>query len=211
MEFGIRNIACHAAQGWVLDAPVQARAVAHARFGRAANRVSPIGIGRASLVMSGDAAGPVVMADGGVNRASQTEHGNVGRGCGERLLAALAPVAVPAADVDVGGELVRVILSLVAVVALIFVAGWLSRRMQGRARAGGRRLRCVESMAVGARDRLLLIDADGKRLLVGAGPGGLRTLHVYDGAAPVDEMPPPVLPGVPNFAQLVARLRKPRP
>ncbi|HET8764800.1 MAG TPA: flagellar biosynthetic protein FliO [Rhodanobacter sp.] len=112
---------------------------------------------------------------------------------------------------DVGGELVRVILSLVAVIALIFVAGWLSRRMQGRARAGGRRIRCVESMAVGARDRVMLLDADGKRLLVGVGPGGMRTLHVYDGAAPADETPPPVLPAVPNFAQLITRLRKPKP
>lgn len=124
---------------------------------------------------------------------------------------ALAPAAVPVADVDMGGELVRVILSLVAVVALIFVAGWLSRRMQGRARAGGRRIRCVESMALGARDRILLIDADGKRLLIGAGPGGLRTLHVYDGPAPEDFTPAAPLPAVPNLNELLARFRKPKP
>lgn len=129
---------------------------------------------------------------------------------GDRL-AWLAPAALPASDVDVGGELVRVVLSLVAVIALIFVAGWFSRRMQGRARSGGRRMRCVESMAVGARDRLLLIDADGKRLLVGVGPGGMRTLHVYEGTAPADEPPAPVLPAVPNFAQLLTRLRRPKP
>ncbi|TAL72177.1 MAG: flagellar biosynthetic protein FliO [Rhodanobacter sp.] len=123
----------------------------------------------------------------------------------------LAPAALPASDVDVGGELVRVVLSLVAVIALIFVAGWLSRRMQGRARAGGRRIRCVETMAVGARDRVLLIDADGKRLLVGVGPGGMHTLHVYDGVAPATEAPAPVVPAVPNFAQLLTRLRRPKP
>lgn len=118
--------------------------------------------------------------------------------------AALAPVAAPAAQIDVGGELLRVLASLVGVVALIFAAGWLSRRLQARQRPGGRRLRCVEAMAVGTRDRLLLIDADGKRLLIGVGPGGMRTLHVYDGAAPVDAAPPEV-PGMPNFAQLLAR------
>lgn len=117
---------------------------------------------------------------------------------------ALAPAALPAADVNVGGELLRVLLSLVAVVALIFVAGWLSRRMQARSRPGGRRIRCVEAMAVGARDRVLLLDADGKRLLVGVGPGGMRTLHVYEGAAPADAEPP-AAPNVPNFAQLLAR------
>ncbi|WP_343227589.1 flagellar biosynthetic protein FliO [Rhodanobacter sp. 7MK24] len=117
---------------------------------------------------------------------------------------ALAPAALPAADINVGGELLRVLLSLVAVVALIFVAGWLSRRLQARSRPGGRRIRCVETMAVGARDRVLLLDADGKRLLVGVGPGGMRTLHVYEGAAPV-EADPPALPAVPDIAQLLSR------
>ncbi|MFK2932117.1 flagellar biosynthetic protein FliO [Dyella agri] len=104
-----------------------------------------------------------------------------------------------------GGELLRVLLSLVAVVALIFVAGWLSRRLQLRSRPGGRRIRCVEAMAVGARDRVLLLDADGKRLLVGVGPGGMRTLHVYEGTAPVEPAPPAPLPAVPNIAQLLTR------
>ena len=124
---------------------------------------------------------------------------------GNRIAAALAPAALPAADVNVGGELLRVLLSLASVVALIFVAGWLSRRMQVRSRPGGRRIRCVEAMAVGARDRVLLLDADGKRLLVGVGPGGMRTLHVYEGAAPAEPAPPAPLPAVPNIAQLLSR------
>ena len=124
---------------------------------------------------------------------------------GNRIAAALAPAALPAADVNVGGELLRVLLSLAAVVALIFVAGWLSRRMQVRSRPAGRRIRCVEAMAVGARDRVLLLDADGKRLLVGVGPGGLRPLHVYEGAAPAEPVPPAPLPAVPNIAQLLSR------
>src|SRR5690348_2049966 len=87
--------------------------------------------------------------------------------------------AAPAAtsDINVGGELLRVLLSLAAVIALIFVAGWMSRRLQARNLPGGRRIRCVESMAVGARERVLLIDADGKRLLIGVGQGGMRTLR----------------------------------
>lgn len=116
----------------------------------------------------------------------------------------LAPV-VAAPQVNVGGELLRVLLSLAAVITLIFVAGWMSRRLQARNLPGGRRIRCVESMAVGARERVLLIDADGKRLLVGVGQGGLRTLHVYEGAAPVDATPPAPLPVAPNFAQLLSR------
>lgn len=129
---------------------------------------------------------------------------------GNRFVAlALAPTALPAADVNVGGELLRVVLSLAAVVALIFVAGWLSRRLQVRGRPGGRRIRCVEAMAVGARDRVLLLDADGKRLLVGVGPGGMRTLHVYD-SAPAEPVAveQPGAPPLPAFGELLARWKR---
>jgi flagellar protein FliO/FliZ len=112
------------------------------------------------------------------------------------------PAATP--DINVGGELLRVLLSLAAVIALIFVAGWMSRRLQARTLPGGRRIRCVETFAVGARERVLLLDADGKRLLVGVGQGGMRTLHVYEGAAPADANPAP-MPAAPNFAQLLSR------
>jgi flagellar protein FliO/FliZ len=116
----------------------------------------------------------------------------------------LAPAATMPA-IDAGGELLRVVLSLAGVIVLIFAAGWMSRRLQGRGASGGRRIRCVETFTVGARERLLLLDADGKRLLVGVGQGGMRTLHVYDGAAPLPaENLPPAAP-IPGFADLLAR------
>lgn len=121
------------------------------------------------------------------------------------VLATLArtPMAsVP--DIDVTGELIRVVLSLGGIVALIFAAGWLTRRLQSRQFIGGRRLRCVESMSISARERVLLIEADGKRLLVGVGAGGVRALHVYEGTVPVEQTPAPV--GVPPFAELLNRL-----
>ncbi|WP_430391040.1 FliO/MopB family protein [Dyella sp. 20L07] len=121
------------------------------------------------------------------------------------LLAFAMPVAA-APDMNVGGELVRVVLSLLGIVVLIVAAGWMSRRLQARTSPGGRRLRCVETMAVGARDRLMLIDADGKRLLIGMGQGGMRTLHVYEGAAPVGE--PPAAMASPGFAELLGRWKR---
>ena len=113
----------------------------------------------------------------------------------------LAFAAAPAAEPGVGAELLRVCLSLVGIIALIFAAGWLGRRAQGRAQSGGRRIRCVESFAIGTRERVLLLEADGKRLLIGAGQGGLRTLHVYEGEVPVAEVPSP--PAAPAFADLL--------
>ncbi|WP_230474759.1 flagellar biosynthetic protein FliO [Dyella monticola] len=116
---------------------------------------------------------------------------------------ARAPVAsVP--DINVTGELIRVMLSLGAIVALIFAAAWLTRRLQSRQFGGGRRLRCIESMPVSTRERVLLIEADGKRLLVGVGAGGVRALHVYEGTVPVETTPAPA--PLPPFAELLSRL-----
>ena len=122
------------------------------------------------------------------------------------LLLVAAPVAAP--EMNVGGELARVMLSLLGIIALILVAGWLSRRLQHRPGACGRRIRCIETFSAGARDRLLLLDADGKRLLVGIGPGGMHTLHVYDDAvtAPA-EAAQPAAP-LPGFAELLARWKR---
>lgn len=118
-----------------------------------------------------------------------------------------APAAAP--EFNAAGELVRVVLSLVGIIGLILAAGWLTRRMQRRPGAAGRRIRCVETFAVGARDRLLLLDADGKRLLIGMGPSGMRTLHVYDGAlvetAAADQ---PAAAPIPAFGELLARWKR---
>jgi flagellar protein FliO/FliZ len=118
------------------------------------------------------------------------------------LLARAPATGVP--DINVTGELIRVVLSLGAIVALIFVAGWLTRRLQSRQFVGRRRLRCLESMSISARERVLLIEADGKRLLVGVGAGGIRALHVYEGMVPVETAP--VSATLPPFAELLGRL-----
>ena len=119
-----------------------------------------------------------------------------------QLLARAPAASVP--DINVTGELLRVMLSLGAIVALIFAAGWLTRRLQSRQVGGGRRLRCIETMAISTRERVMLIEADGKRLLVGVGAGGIRALHVYEGTVPVDATPAPA--PVPPFAELLGRL-----
>ncbi len=121
------------------------------------------------------------------------------------LSVALPMAASSTPDMDVGGELLRVVLSLVGIVLLIFVAGWMSRRLQARQFTGGRRLRCLETLSVGTRERVMLLDADGKRLLIGVGTGGVRTLHVYDGVAPTATAEPALTP---SFGDVLSRWRR---
>jgi flagellar protein FliO/FliZ len=118
-----------------------------------------------------------------------------------------APVAIGAPAVNTGAELLRVVLSLVGVIALIFVAGWVSRRAQAKARPGGRRIRCVETMAVGVKEKLMLIQVGDTQLLVGASPSGLRTLHVL--ATPIIDETPTTIAPVRNFRDVLAQWGKP--
>jgi flagellar protein FliO/FliZ len=117
-----------------------------------------------------------------------------------------APAAVPA--VDSGAELFRVLISLLGVVALIFFVGWLSRRAQARVRPGGWKIRVIESMPVGIKEKIMLLEVGGTQLLVGASPtGGLRTLHVLD--TPVQDDPAaPAPPTIGGFRDVLSQWRR---
>jgi flagellar protein FliO/FliZ len=132
------------------------------------------------------------------------------------LLAAVAPgtlLAAPAMNVaapptvDTGAELLRIVISLIGVIAMILLAGWLSRRAQARVRPGGRRIRCLETMPVGMKERVMLIDVGGTQLLVGSSPSGLRTLHVLD--KPLEEDAAPNSVPVRGFRDVLAQWGKP--
>jgi flagellar protein FliO/FliZ len=127
--------------------------------------------------------------------------------CGGFVSCAFAtpPAAMPV-DANTGAELLRVVLSLLGVVAMIFAVGWFSRRAQARIRPGGRRIRCIESMPVGVKERVMLLEVGGTQLLVGASPTGLRTLHVL--ATPiVDDAT--TSPAPTGFRDLLAQWKKP--
>lgn len=120
------------------------------------------------------------------------------------LRAAPAAMAAPA-PMNTGAELLRVVLSLAGIVAMIFVAGWLTRRAQARVRPGGRKIRVIETMPVGVKEKVILMEVGGTQLLVGTSPTGLRTLHVL--ATPiVDDMQ--VTSAAPSFRDILGQWGK---
>lgn len=124
--------------------------------------------------------------------------------------AVMASAAAPAVSASGSfGELLRVVLSLIAVVVMILAVGWLTRRMQARVRPGGQRVRCLETLGVGVKEKVLLLEVGERQLLVGASPAGLRTLMVLD-----ERLPPPPqasMSAVPaNFRDVLAQWRKRR-
>lgn len=85
------------------------------------------------------------------------------------------------------GNLFSTAFSLVLVIGVIFAIAWLMRWMQ-RARIGGvSNLRINGGIQVGARERVLMVQAGDKHLLIGVAPGRVNTLHVFDEAPVVTD------------------------
>lgn len=100
------------------------------------------------------------------------------------------------------GSLGGAVFALVLVVGLILVLSWLAKRMPGLGGTGGSHpdLRVVGSLALGPRDRLVVVEVGQTQLLLGVGSGGTRTLHTLEqplSAAAAKKSPP-------AFAQLLA-------
>lgn len=104
----------------------------------------------------------------------------------------------PAAD---AGSIGGAVFSLVLVIGLILGLGWLAKRMPGMNRGGSSsQLKVVASVALGPRERAVVLDVGGQQLLVGVGQGGVRTLHTLEHPLPVAESTAPSV-----FAQVLAQ------
>ncbi|MDX1515697.1 MAG: flagellar biosynthetic protein FliO [Woeseiaceae bacterium] len=79
-----------------------------------------------------------------------------------------------------GSELLSFAASLIVVIAAIVVLGWLYSRSRTLGGKGGEIIRVVASRAIGAKERLLVVEVAGQQLLVGMTAAQLQTLHVFD-------------------------------
>jgi len=91
----------------------------------------------------------------------------------------VAAFAAPAAQsVTTTPGIGRVTLSLLLVMVLLFGIAWLVKRFSGLGIGHSSRIRQLASLSLGARERAVLIEFDGRELLLGVAPGSVRTLHV---------------------------------
>lgn len=69
------------------------------------------------------------------------------------------------------------LLGLVIVMLALGVFAWLMRRLQARIGAGSASLRVAAALPLGGKERLLLVEVEGERLLLGVGPGGVHLVR----------------------------------
>jgi flagellar protein FliO/FliZ len=98
------------------------------------------------------------------------------------VFAAEAPFAAPetakAASASAAGGLVHVTLSLMLVLAAVFASAWVVRRLKNFGRPGAGAIQIVADVALGTKERAVLIQVGAQQLLVGVAPGRVNTLHV---------------------------------
>lgn len=96
------------------------------------------------------------------------------------LAQAAEKVAEPSRTAIGAGSVLQMIAGLALVVVLIFALAWAVRRF-GHVNVNARgALRVVGALSMGARERVVLIEAGDKQILLGVAPGRVQTLHVLD-------------------------------
>lgn len=90
-----------------------------------------------------------------------------------------AQTTIPAYSGSTAGSLASMAGSLVLVLALIFAFAWLMRWMQGARQSRGTGLRVEGSMQVGAKERVVVLQAGETRLLLGVTAQQVSLLHRF--------------------------------
>ncbi len=99
----------------------------------------------------------------------------------------LRPESVPRAPLA-GDHAVEYLLGVVIVMLALGAFALVMRRLQGRMGAGRGALKVTASLPLGGKERLMIVEAEGERLLVGVGGGGVQLVRRLR-AAPAADAP----------------------
>jgi flagellar protein FliO/FliZ len=89
-----------------------------------------------------------------------------------------APETAKAVSASAAGSLAQVTLSLILVLGAVFASAWVVRRLKNFGRPGAGTIHVVADIALGTKERAVLIQVGAQQLLIGVAPGRVNTLHV---------------------------------
>ena len=95
------------------------------------------------------------------------------------------PIPPPATAVS-SGSIVQVIFSLLFVLAAIVFVAWILKRINLPQNVAGSALKVISGVAVGQRERIVLVEVNDTWLVVGVAPGQVTALHTM----PKNVLPP---------------------
>lgn len=89
-----------------------------------------------------------------------------------------APRIAEHVPVSTAGSLVQVTLSLLLVLAAVFAAGWVVRKLRGFGKFQSDAITIIADLPLGTKERAVLVQVGNQQLLLGVAPGRVNTLHV---------------------------------
>lgn len=132
------------------------------------------------------------------------------------LCACLVPAVVFAQESAAGNAVaeqlaqssLRMIGSMLAVLALVGICTWALRRWRERQGGDGGSIEIVSGVSLGSKDRIVLLRVGEEQVLVGVSAAGMRSLHVVKSSSRDDLVAAPVeaLPG--DFAMSLEAARQ---
>jgi flagellar protein FliO/FliZ len=78
------------------------------------------------------------------------------------------------------GALTETLLGLMLILALIFVLAWLIKRTGRFQTTPNGEIKMLAGLSLGARERAVLLEVSGERILVGVTPQQIQTLHILN-------------------------------
>jgi flagellar protein FliO/FliZ len=96
----------------------------------------------------------------------------------EATKAFAAPGAAASLPTSGASGIGQVTLALLLVLAAVFAAAWLMRRLRGLAGGGTSGIEVVSQVALGARERAVIVRVGATQLLLGVAQGQVSLLHV---------------------------------
>ncbi|OGS90775.1 MAG: flagellar biosynthetic protein FliO [Gallionellales bacterium GWA2_60_18] len=83
--------------------------------------------------------------------------------------------------------MMQIIFSLILVLAAIVLVAWLLKRMNLAQQGAGHQLKVLGGVSIGQRERIVLVEIKDTWLVVGVGPGQIRTLHTLPKTAGTEQ------------------------
>ena len=124
------------------------------------------------------------------------------------------PAYIPPPPAVSSGSLVQIIFSLLLVLAAIVLVAWLLKRMNMTQQGSGNLLKVLGGVSIGQRERIVLVEINDTWLVVGVGPGQIRTLHTLPKAEDIEQTGNTTFGAHPpenKFAALLSSIVRPQP
>ncbi|GAB51626.1 MULTISPECIES: flagellar biosynthetic protein FliO [Atlantibacter] len=114
-------------------------------------------------------------------------------------------VAAPQPMPQAGSSLMQVSGALAAIILLILLAGWLAKRIGFSTKGGiNKDVKVRSSVSLGARERIVVVEVEDARLVLGVTASQITHLHTLP-PAPTEPAATPVPPGA-EFQNLMKNL-----